>query len=120
NYPWGGSAPDCTYANFGSTRCVTSGFPFTRVGAQSPKGDGAFGQSDMAGNIQEWVQDLYQDPYPSNCNNCANLTVGTERVVRGGFYYGFDATDALTSTRLHYGPVNFPFDYFGMRCARNP
>ena len=124
NYPWGGTAPDCTYANFwaGSSACVsiaTRSNSYNRVGSESPKGDGVFGQSDLAGNAQEWVQDFYQDPYPpGNCNNCANLT-GTERVTRGGFSQG-DAASLLTSSRSHYGPVNFPFDYFGMRCARAP
>jgi len=122
NYPWGGTAPDCTYANFwggtGSTACNTA-VPnsFNRVGSESPKGDGVFGQSDLAGNAMEWVQDLYQDPYPGNCNNCANLTSGTDRVVRGGFSQS-DAASLLTSARLHYGPQNYPFDYFGFRCAR--
>ena len=123
NYPWGGSAPDCTYANFYADPSFCVSMPpssrFNRVGSESPKGDGVFGQSDLAGNIQEWVQDLYQDPYPGNCNNCANLTVGTDRVVRGGFSQG-DAASLLSSARSHYGPQNFPFDYFGIRCASNP
>jgi len=124
NYPWGGSAPDCSYANFwvGPDACVsqsTISNSYNRVGSESPKGDGVFGQSDLAGNAQEWVQDLYQDPYPGNCNNCANLTVGTDRVARGGFSQS-PPVNILTSTRSSYGPQNFPFDYFGMRCARNP
>jgi formylglycine-generating enzyme required for sulfatase activity len=123
NYPWGGAAPDCSYANyydFSASPCTSTppNNHYARVGSRSPKGDGVWGQSDLAGNAQEWVLDFYSDPYPSNCNNCANFT-GTERVTRGGFSTS-DATQLLTSSRAHFGPENFPFDYFGIRCARNP
>ncbi|HET7541352.1 MAG TPA: SUMF1/EgtB/PvdO family nonheme iron enzyme [Polyangiaceae bacterium] len=120
DYPWGSSPPDCSYANFSTgTRCTTSLSGFNRVGSESPKGDGVFGQSDMAGNAIEWVQDLYQSPYSSTCNNCANLTVGTDRVVRGGYYLGSDTTYATTFNRDSV-PENLPKDYQGARCARNP
>ncbi|HKO47785.1 MAG TPA: SUMF1/EgtB/PvdO family nonheme iron enzyme [Polyangiaceae bacterium] len=119
DYPWGASPPDCSYANFSTgTHCTTSLSGFNRVGSQSPKGDGVFGQSDLAGNAKEWVQDLY-DPYQGNCNNCANLTLGTNRVVRGGYYFSFDAESITTSSRDSM-PENLPLDYQGARCARNP
>ena len=122
DFPWGASPPDCSYANFtlsAANYCSTLPSRFNRVGSESPKGDGVFGQSDMAGNANEWVQDLYQSPYAGNCNNCANLTAGTDHVVRGGYYFSFDTTSVSTSSRDSV-PENSPKDYQGARCARNP
>jgi formylglycine-generating enzyme required for sulfatase activity len=115
NYPWGGAAPDCNYANFSG---CTTGYPhFRQVGSQSPKGDGVWGQSDLAGNIMEWVQDYYAASYPTPCNNCSNLTAADRRVTRSGYY---DAESMLTSARNNLTPSSDPFDYMGIRCARAP
>jgi sulfatase modifying factor 1 len=120
NYPWGGTAPDCSYANFAtdSGNCVMpSGGP-NRVGSESPTGNGVFGQADLAGNIEEWVQDWFVDPYPSpsNCNNCANLGSGMYRVARGG-HSKAAASVLITSYRDSYTPTT-TYDYLGIRCAR--
>jgi formylglycine-generating enzyme required for sulfatase activity len=118
-YPWGSAAPDCSFANFyNSVYCVAPpNGAVNRVGSESPKGDGLYGQADLAGNVWEWVQDWYVNSYTSQCNNCAYVAVSSRRVIRGG---GFDsvATFELSSYRFNYAPSdrNFPF---GGRCARN-
>lgn len=123
-YPWGATAPDCTYANFygavgGTDYCVSPGMgAVNRVGSESPKGDGPFGQSDLAGNVYEWVQDLHASPYANPCNDCANLT-GMYHVVRGGsFYHG--GSNLLSSDRgdTAYSELNH-YPFFGARCARS-
>jgi formylglycine-generating enzyme required for sulfatase activity len=123
-YPWGAAGPDCSYANFGGTNwpataCVPAGT--NSVGAESPKGDGKWGQADLAGNVWEWTQDWYAGPYgQAKCMNCANLTVNSigNRVLRGcDFSRG--APFLLASYRSARDPIN-RYSYLGGRCARTP
>ncbi|HEY5951509.1 MAG TPA: SUMF1/EgtB/PvdO family nonheme iron enzyme, partial [Kofleriaceae bacterium] len=64
-YPWSNPATsltiDCSYANFHpSTYCVNDPTGGTnRVGSESPKGDGKWGHSDLAGNVWEWTLDAF-------------------------------------------------------------
>jgi len=118
-YPWGSAAPDCTYANFyGTDYCVAPGTgAVNRVGSESPKGDGLYGQADLAGNVWEWVQDWYVDPYTGPCNNCAYLTASSDRVVRGGAFTHGSASVLFTSARNHLNPSTLNY-YSGARCAR--
>jgi formylglycine-generating enzyme required for sulfatase activity len=115
-YPWGAATPDCSFANFKpSDYCAGNGVP-NRVGSESPKGDGKWGQSDLAGNVGEWTLDWY-GPYPQPCHNCSNSTMATTRVSRGGVFYYGPAPLLITTIR---GNV-FPYDgfiYTGVRCAR--
>ena len=125
-YPWSSPADakliDCTYAN--SYNSYTgfycggqNGFP-NRVGSESPRGDGKFGQADLSGNLQEYTLDYRSASYTTPCNDCLNLTVNGQRAARGGWYgvvevylsasyrSGADATTTNVNT--------------GIRCARAP
>jgi formylglycine-generating enzyme required for sulfatase activity len=118
-YPW--SSPpssttiDATYAVFCSGTFCTS----ENVGSRSPKGDARWGQADMAGNPWEWVLDYY-DPATSAppCVDCASLTSGARRVVRGGGYESSSAS-LRNSFRSAYEPEDRS-GYIGARCARPP
>jgi sulfatase modifying factor 1 len=133
-YPWGSAAPDCTYANFyfGTYYC-SSGPPSggsswgtgnpnngwaTAVGS-TPKGNGRWGHSDLAGNIQEWVLDRYADYTTSPIDNYANVTPGTDPPKRGGAF-----TREADEMRATYRHIHQPPDYHsyanGVRCARTP
>ena len=117
-YPWGSAAPDCSYANFyNSGYCVAppSG-AVNRVGSESPKGDGLYGQADLAGNVWEWVQDWYASPYKNPCNNCSYTTGASARVFRGGGFVN-PATSLLSSYRGYDVPSDHNYLYGG-RCAR--
>jgi len=122
-YPWGSEAPDCSYANMlgaagGSDYCVAPGTgAANRVGTESPKGDGLYGQADLAGNVWEWAQDWYVSPYTNPCNNCAYSTVSFGRALRGGSFYFYDASRLLSSYRTYPAPSARDFDV-GARCAR--
>jgi sulfatase modifying factor 1 len=82
-----------------------------RVGSESPKGDGLYGQADLAGNVWEWVQD--GDIYANPCINCSYLTPST-RVLVGG---GFNVNASVLSNR-YSTPPSVHWYTFGGRCAR--
>lgn len=80
-FPWGEDKADGTLANFNMLVGDTS-----RVGSY-PKGASPFGVLDMAGNVAEWVNDLYSFEY--SLENVVNPTGPVSssiinRVVRGG------------------------------------
>jgi len=126
NYPWGDEPPSGLYANFEYLVNET-----TRVGSY-PAGASPFGTLDMAGNVWEWVADLYNAEYYSNSPehnplgpdiNSTNL-----RVIRGGSYQDA-AVDLRVSKRGEaYGPnpgplrnssstLNEHSSKIGFRCA---
>ncbi len=127
-YPWSSPATstaiDCSHANYfggsnGTNYCVDPSIGSTNaVGSESPVGDGLWGQSDLGGNVWEWVLDTYVSPYNPSCTDCADLTAPASRVFRGGFY---DSTSPalLASIRGSDGPL-YRANGVGMRCARSP
>jgi formylglycine-generating enzyme required for sulfatase activity len=89
-FPWGSTDPstDTSLAN----DIYSNKSPLVNVGSH-PKGQGLFGQYDLAGSVWEWVMDWYDPNWYSgdgnNCQNCCNVadTAGTTgRVYRGGGY----------------------------------
>ncbi|WP_438032066.1 formylglycine-generating enzyme family protein [Sorangium sp. So ce204] len=122
-YPWSNPASSTTiddsYAVYG---CMGNGDAsddcgvndIQAVGSRSPKGDGRWGQADLAGNIWEWVLDSYVD-HPSECNDCAKLTNPSLRAIRGGGWF-YDASGLLSYRR--YDGTPWYRSHVGVRCAR--
>jgi formylglycine-generating enzyme required for sulfatase activity len=126
-YPWsnpaGSVALDCSYANYNpggtASPCVASGA--NRVGSESPKGDGRWGHSDLAGNVTEWLLDSY-GPYVTPCTDCAP-TIGGNRVVRGGSVnvdVSFLRPYLRAAERFTGTAPTARSELVGFRCARMP
>jgi formylglycine-generating enzyme len=123
-YPWssppGSTTIDCTYANYNidnpsGTYCVAA---TNGVGSESPKGDGRWGHSDLAGNVMEWTLDLYAATFITPCTDCANLTqTNSTRVQRGGGWIHLGVRTASRAT--NYQPTERK-SFLGFRCARKP
>jgi len=102
NFPWGDSPASGQYANFNYLVGETS-----RVGSYSA-GASPFGALDMAGNVWEWVADLYEVEYykispeqnpPGPEINSTNL-----RVIRGGSYQDAEVDLRVSKRGEAYGP----------------
>ena len=115
-YPWGQQSPTPARANWTGS----DNTPLLAVGTH-PSGAGRWGHQDLAGNLQEWTLDLWDNDWyatgGANCVNCANLGDGPDRVQRGGSW------DQISPTlRSAFRNVSlYPLDRFasdGFRCAR--
>jgi sulfatase modifying factor 1 len=154
-YPWSippsSQAIDCTYANYTPLNytdsggaplsyrapCVVSQNPnadpavANNVGSESPKGDGKWGHTDLAGNVSEWTLDWFV-PYAVPCADCAYVGTASEPVSttvdRGGSFdslaSGFSQVNpgwgpVLASNRNSVAPT-MNITTLGARCARTP
>jgi formylglycine-generating enzyme required for sulfatase activity len=124
-YPWSDPTSsydiDCAHANVVLDSGACENQRMRSVGSLSP-GVGQYSQFDLAGNVVEWVLDLYGDggyfnPAP-RCIDCALLsgTPSPERTFHGGSA-ARSASEALVSWRSHDTPTQAFADYGG-RCAR--
>jgi serine/threonine-protein kinase len=79
-YPWGNNPPQSSLANYDQINGDT-----VQVG-QFPEGASPYGIYDMAGNVWEWVSDIYGEKYyqESAKRNPTGPTSGNYYVIRGG------------------------------------
>jgi formylglycine-generating enzyme required for sulfatase activity len=116
-YPWSVPPTSATIDDSYAVYCGSSCNSSQNVGSKSPKGDGKWGQSDLAGNLWEWTLDWFAS-YQAPCSNCAHLidTAADSRVIRGGRYFG-SATQLWSSYRGSALP-ELHNQFVGVRCAR--
>jgi formylglycine-generating enzyme required for sulfatase activity len=99
-FPWGDDSPTCERAH--TTACgATPGDVGARTGGASP-----YGVLDMAGNVDEWVDDVY-------ASYSGTVSAAGERVARGGAY---DAWHSRATARSALAPT-FHDALLGFRCA---
>jgi len=126
-FPWGDEPPSATYANFNNLIRDTS-----RVGSYQA-GASPFGAFDMAGNVWEWVMDIYDPHYyassPQNDPTGPEQTVSNfAHVIRGGSYQDAWVDLRVSNRGYELGPnpraaFNSPDLYgrssakIGFRCA---
>jgi formylglycine-generating enzyme required for sulfatase activity len=116
-YPWSSPPTSTTINDSYAVYCGGSCNSAQNVGSKSPKGDGKWGQSDLAGNVWEWTLDWYANPYSMPCDNCADLTAASYRVFRGGGLHDF-ASYLRSAYRGDYGYPEYRGYGVGSRCAR--
>jgi formylglycine-generating enzyme required for sulfatase activity len=119
-YPWGGDAPTDDHAVFQCYGDSKGGCAFDDILPVGAKlaGNGKWGHADLAGSMWEWARDRYAASYDKPCQDCAHLSSGTDRVLRGGDFH--DVDDKLfASNRYHDNPADRVV-YNGFRCARSP
>jgi sulfatase modifying factor 1 len=130
-YPWSNPASsltldDSTYASYyidTTKQCAGDAIigcavtDLVPVGTK-PAGDGLWGQSDLGGNVSEWLLDVWQSGFVKPCNDCAQLTPGFLRMVRGGDFYG--PASYLRPGHYESAGPNSRYNHVGARCARAP
>jgi formylglycine-generating enzyme required for sulfatase activity len=136
-YPWGTDGPSHDKTVFGQSHPEGVG--------THPAGRGPYGHDDLAGNVWEWMADLY-DPYayrrvgaargsPGSCQEIlatlselriagkkgftgSNPLPGEcERSIRGGAY-NYDAPGLRSTNRVHH-PGGYRIPMLGLRCAKD-
>ncbi len=109
-YPWGMEAIDCGRANY--NKCGSN----VRETGREPAGAGPFGHLDLAGNVSEWVSDLYGPYTAAPLFDPTGPLDGAKGVRRGGH---FDTVDLTTSSYAREGTLREYFDSTtGVRCVR--
>ncbi len=82
------------------------------------KSANALGLHDMAGNVVEWCQDWLGAYTPGSVANPTGPTTGTNRIVRGGFFWA-DSNFCRASMRTNTTPDTVS-SFAGFRVARDP
>ncbi len=122
-YPWGREVPTPKYANID----VDNERPWddfdnysalTTVGS-FPAGVSPYGVEDMAGNVWEWVADLYAENYYARSaqKNPMGPISGEFRVIRGGSW-GDGSTLIRSASRGKLYSKNWNYN-LGFRCVQD-
>jgi formylglycine-generating enzyme len=115
-WPWG----DVWINNIANVSASDDSIEYpSRVGA-FPNGISQEGCYDLAGNVEEWVEDDWHSNYtgaPTDGSAWIDNPRTTNRPVRGG---GWSSPSDLTQCATRWGyPATNLYSYFGFRCVRS-
>jgi sulfatase modifying factor 1 len=116
-YPWGSAAPTTSLAVYGF-QAYPGGTRVVLPVGSTLAGNGNWGHADLAGNVFEWAFDWYAGYSISASNDYANITAGSDRVIRGGSFDGF-TTDLRAAYRAVAAPGGPRIGGLGARCSRS-
>lgn len=113
-FPWGDQSPNCSLVNY--NYCVGD----TTLAGSYPDGASQYGVLDMAGNVDEWVNDWSSLTYYSESPyaNPPGPDTGVYKQIRGGSWNYF-SYDVRTADRNHYNPPTNRLNHVGFRCAQD-
>ncbi len=108
-FPWG---------NDFDANLVPSSAPDTVAIGSFPGNASPFGPLDMAGNVLEWVADVYDSNFYAESPevNPQGPGAGADRVLRGGSFGTTNGAVYTTTRRFHLAPNTSEVDV-GFRCA---
>jgi sulfatase modifying factor 1 len=94
--------------------------PDTQPVDSYPAGVSPFGVYNMAGNVTEWVQDVFDEGFYANspAQNPVNTGSSADRVYRGGAFGNSDGS-FYTTSRRYSRPRTFSDVDIGFRCAKD-
>ncbi len=110
-WPWGNT--------FDANLSAASAPDVQPVGSY-PGGASPFGVLDMAGNVTEWVIDVYNEDFYANspASNPLNTGGGDTRIFRGGSFASRQS-DSYTTSRRFVNDRGYNDVDIGIRCAKD-
>lgn len=122
-YPWGDEASR-GYANYGDEECcggeAVAADEWIMPAPVASFPANAFGLHDMAGNVQEWVEDCWSDSYDGAMTNGTARTSGVDcelRGLRGGSWSS--TPKMIRPANRDKGAIDARLPYYGFRVARD-
>lgn len=118
-FPWGNETGSCDYCVF--SECDIGDWGTTWPVGSRPAGASPYGALDMAGNVDEWIEDDFHSDYtgaPTNGNAWVDEPRASERVTHGGSYRTASGKDVSASGRYRAPPAFYDND-LGFRCCRS-
>jgi formylglycine-generating enzyme required for sulfatase activity len=119
-FPWGEERPNASLANFDKSCILCNVYEevLKPVGGYE-KGKSPYGIYDMAGNVQEWTADWYDEWYykSSPNRNPTGPSQGLSKVVRGGSW--LSRRMLLRSALRNWESPTNRLAHTGFRCAQD-
>jgi len=114
-YPWGN---DFDKSKLWCSKSTYSDADRTAPVGSFPGGASPYGVLDMAGNVDQWCADWYDDRYWDSAPSQDPTGPGfaKDRVTRGGSWFEYDAKDFCAADRGWLTPTNGGYAC-GFRCA---